>query len=58
MTADELTGEDFTKHDLPDRPLRYRPEYQRNRREFALIVVAVLCFVGIAGLLSFLGPIT
>lgn len=51
--TDDLTGDDFTEHDLPYRSLRYQSAYRTDVRRFLLLCsgLAVL-FVG----LLVLGP--
>lgn len=49
---EDLTADDFREHDLPDRPLKYRPAYRTDVRCFLFIcsclgvLFAVLLLVG------------
>ena len=51
MSVDDLTSDDFSTYDLPDRPLRFDPDHRRNRREFAGVLVALVGFLTAVGML-------
>lgn len=41
----DLTEQDFAENKLPQRPLRYQPEYRQDIRHFVFICGGVMVFI-------------